>query len=331
MRTLTSRLLVIAVAAVLASPLNAEAEGVSVSEATPEQAAEAQRLFESGQTKIEAGDHQGALTDFQASFDVVKSPNSLLLVERELVVLGRLADAYRAALATEQLAAEAAKTDPKYADTALAGRNESNELAPKIGFIKLDLGGKSGSITVNGRVIANSEQSDRIAVDPGPVVVELRTADGATTRQSATVAAGGEVAVSFAPPKPPPDEPPAPKAEAGMSPFDMGTGQRITGGILAGIGVVGMGMFAGFGAAHLSIHSDLTEQCPGGKCAPSLAEQADDGETFQTAANVSVIVGAVGLAAGAALLIPTFFGGDKKESTAFVVGPGFVGLEGRFQ
>jgi hypothetical protein len=111
----------------------------------------------------------------------------------------------------------------------------------------------------------------------------------------------------------------------------MGIGQHITGGVFVGLGVVGMGLFAGFGAANQSKFSELEDACASGSCPPGSEADIEDGRTLQTAANGSVIAGSICLAIGAALLIPTLVVGDSKESaTSVSVGPGFVGLSRSF-
>jgi hypothetical protein len=309
----------------------AAAEGVPVGQATDEQKAAAQELFLRAQDKSKAGDHDGALVDLRGSFDVVASPNTRLLIARELVVLGRLAEAYREAVAAEALAKEAAAVDSKYEDTAKAAADEKASLATKVGFVRVDMAGKSGELVVGGKPVAAAEKDGLIPVDPGTVEVVIRSAQGTDDAKTVQVTAGAETAVSFRIEVKTPVAPP--ETKSGAHPFDMGEGQRITGIVLAGVGVVGFAMFAGFGAANQSIFSDLEEQCAGGSCPASLEEDADQGRKFQTAANVTVTIGAIGLAAGAALLIPTFIVGDDSSNASRVnlrAGLGHLAVEGSF-
>lgn len=313
------------------APLStAMAAGVPVSQATDEQKSQAQELFIKASEKMKAGDHEGALADLRGSFDIVASPNTRLLIMRELIALGRPAEAYREAAETERLAQEAALADPKYQDTLKSVQQERADLGQKVGFVKVDVGTLTGELVVGGRAIGSDERGGPIAVNPGQVEVVVRGPTGVADTRLVDVGPGAEVAVSFAPVVKPEEPKPA---SSSMHPFDMGTGQRITAGVFLGIGVIGMGMFAGFGAANQSIFSDLEEQCAAGSCPSSLQEDADQGRTFQTAANVTVAIGAVGLAAGAGLLIPTFFAKKKGGDSAWQgveVGPGYVGYKGSF-
>ncbi|MFO0550123.1 MAG: hypothetical protein U0271_17145 [Polyangiaceae bacterium] len=318
-----------------ASPRAALADGVSVKDATPEQKTKAQELFTAALDKIKANDHAGALDGLRASFEVVASPNTRLLITRELIALGRLAEAYREFIATERIAREAG--DPKYDATAQTAVDERKALEPKLGFITIDLGGRAGELSVGGRAVSGAEAAQPIAVDPGDVTVTFTPTGGAAETQTISVGAGAQASASFAKAEPPK------KTESGgsMHPFDMGTGQLITGSVFAGVGVVGFILFAGLGAQSASIYSDLEDQCPNNRCPAGLASDADEGKSLQLGANVSVALGAIFLAGGAAMIIPTFFaGGDKKDEPtkaasitvvgAPLPGGGVVAASGRF-
>lgn len=319
------------VGSALAFASEAAAEGVPVGQASDEQKSKAQELFLRAQDKSKAGDHDGALVDLRGSFDVVASPNTRLLIARELIVLGRLAEAYREAVAAEALAKEAAAVDAKYEETAKAAADEKAALATKVGFVRVDMAGKSGELVVGGKPVAAAEKDAAIPVDPGTVDIVIRSAQGTDEAKTVQVTAGAETAVSFRIEVKTPVGPP--ESKGGPHPFDMGEGQRITGIVFAGVGVVGLAMFAGFGAANQSIYSDLEEQCAGGSCPASLEEDADQGRKFQTAANVTVTIGAICLAAGAGLLIPTFIVGDDSSNASSVqlrAGLGHLAVEGTF-
>lgn len=323
------------IAATVSAASAGHAEGVPVSAATADQKAAAQALFVKATEKIQAGDHEGALAHLRGSFDVVASPNTRLLISRELVALGRHAEAYREAAATEALAQEAARSDPRYEETFRSVQAERAEIAKKVGFVKVDMAGQTGELVVGGRAVSAAERGGVIPVSPGAVEVVIRDARGVVDSRSVTVEAGAEASVSFAPVTTKPGATTTTTTATDTStshPFDGSSGQRITGIIVGGIGVVGFGLFAGFGAANQSIFSDLEDQCAGRQCPAALQDDADEGRTFQTAANISLVFGVVGLAGGAALLIPTFLS-DEPESSASVriqVGAGYLGLKGGF-
>ena len=107
--------------------------------------------------------------------------------------------------------------------------------------------------------------------------------------------------------------------------------------------------FAIFGGMASSTYSDLSDSCPGKVCTADRESDADSGRTYQTVANVTLVIGLVGLAAGAGLIVwdlvddeGTAEGDDATDGDAtdaeslaavrpqLVVGPGAIGLRGSF-
>lgn len=308
-------------------------QGASVAAATGEQKQAAQDAFLQALEKSKAGDHEGALAGFRASFSVVESPNTQLMIGRELAALGKLADAYRAIRAAEKLAQDASQVDAKYVDAAKAANLEAEEMRARIGMLRLDLGDVVAlEISVQGQPIPLEQRGEAIPVDPGRVPVVVRTPSGVLTREVDAMA-GSESVADFKPEvaPPPPEEP----SGGGFNPFDGGSDQRTTAYIAGGVGAAGMIVFGVFGAMHLSTFGDLEDQCPGGRCPASLQGDADSGQTYQTVANVGLVVGAIGLAAGTALFVTTLIG-DDDQSTASApplelgVGPTGFSLRGSF-
>jgi hypothetical protein len=106
--------------------------------------------------------------------------------------------------------------------------------------------------------------------------------------------------------------------------------------VAAGVGVAGLGLFTVAGIMANSTYSDLSESC-GGPCPPDRQGDVDAGKTEQTLANIGLIVGAVGLAAGATLFVLSVTGGESEPtdegsapSSQLVVGPGYAGLRSSF-
>jgi hypothetical protein len=314
---------------------DAYAAGAPVTSATDEQKAAAQKAFTDALEKAKLGKHEEALAGFRASHEIVASPNSRLMIARELAALKRFGEAYREAVVAERLATEAAAIDPKYADAQKGATEDLAEFRAQVGFVKLDQRGiEDSEVVIGGRTLTKEEKAVPIAVDPGEVEVVVRSPRGQESRK-VSVAAGAEASVTFVnEAAPPPEKPKDAGVEKSMHPFDMGDGQRITGTALGGVGVVGMVLFGVFGGLHLSKFNDIEEQCGTGTCPANLEEEADTGRTYQTAANVSLVIGLVGLVAGAGLLIPTYVidkGGPDSTALNLQVGPGGFVLEGSFQ
>jgi hypothetical protein len=92
-----------------------------------------------------------------------------------------------------------------------------------------------------------------------------------------------------------------------------GGGVRIGGFVVAAVGLGGLGTFIGFGTMANSRFASLQSICgTNGPCPDTAAFRAniDEGEMFQTAANVGLIAGGVALVAGTVMII---VGGPKER------------------
>jgi hypothetical protein len=100
--------------------------------------------------------------------------------------------------------------------------------------------------------------------------------------------------------------------------------------IAGGVGVAGLAMFTIFGLMDNSTYSDLQSACVNGRCPSTKQSEIDSGRTQQTVANVGLVVGAVGVAAGATLFVLSLKkpASPAAPTTGLVVSPGFVGLRG---
>jgi len=97
--------------------------------------------------------------------------------------------------------------------------------------------------------------------------------------------------------------------------------------------------FGIFGGLTVATYNDLKESCSeDSSCRPEQESDVDQGIAFRTTANVSLVVGIVGLAAGTGLLVWSLLDsgedGESDEgeldSLAVRVGPGSVYLDGKF-
>lgn len=323
----------------------AHAQSGAVGTATAEDKAAASAKFGEAKAAFGAGSFDEALEKFRASYAIVASPNSHLMVVNTLVELQRYAEGYREAEAVVAEAEQAAAQDPKYNTTVEAARKSRDWLRGRVGLVTVQLPqvGPDAVLVVGQRAIERPQWSAPIAVEPGPTKVALTTSDGESSEQI-EVTAGGEHTVALtapvpaAPQPPPPEEQPA-EGDDGFNPFDQSDDQRLVSYIAGGVGGAGLLMFAIFGGLHLSQHADLEDQCPNGQCPPELQDDADTGRSYQTGANVTLVIGLVGVAAGAAMFFTTdwFIGGDDSSEEAtragmpqIGIGPGSVSVRGHF-
>jgi len=316
--------------------------GATVYDATPDQLKAAQKTFEVANDLFDAGRYEEAITAFRASYDIVASPNSRLMVARSLRELGRLDDAYQefeAALADAKAAA--AKDAKKYAKTVAAVEAEIAMLRQRVAMVRLELAHapqgttvKAGDRTIEGPALARP-----LLFSPGEVLISARGPGGEAAEQKLQLVAGTEQTVRLdlaSGPEPTPVAAPAgqaPSPAAASISTEGGDGPplRTIGLVAGGIGVAGLATFAVFGSLNNSKFDDLESSCQAdGSCAADKQSDIDTGRTYQTVANIGLVVGAVGVAAGATLFV---LGGSSERAARPVhvaVGPGRIAVGGRF-
>ncbi|MBW2458687.1 MAG: hypothetical protein JRI68_29585 [Deltaproteobacteria bacterium] len=286
----TTLLLCVAMAMAVA-PTVAWSQGMAPESADETQKAEARKYFMSAMEAWNDKRFEEALENFRSSYGIVASPNSHLMVVRTLVSLSRNAEAYVEAETVVAEADTAAATDPKYEATASAARELAGKLRAQIALVTVvgaDQAAPPGAtLTVAGRAVEPSRWGQPVAVDPGDVMVVL----GDAPPKSVAAVAGGDHTVDFTPaPEPAPIEH---KYE--------GPDRRMMAYIAGGVGAAGLLTFAIFGGVALAEYGDLDDQCPDKRCPTDLSDDASSGQTYQTVANVGLVIGLVGVAVGAGL------------------------------
>jgi hypothetical protein len=338
----------------LSAATPALAAGRAVSAATPAEKAGAQEAYLAAMEHYQAKRFEPALEGFRASYDIVASPNSHMMIVNVLVDLGRRAEAFEEA---ELVAIEAEALGRSYATTAKAARDMATDLRAKLGHVTIELapGTELRSLRVGGRAVLEARWARPIVADPGQVEVVAETSRG-NEKQAAAVVAGGVVAMKVGAATAAPvaavasGEPGEVSSGSGPSsrePFFKDK-RRIAGVAVAGVGAVGLVSFAVLGSINNSKYSELQDRCPNGICPSDASEDIASGESTQTAANVMLALGVIGVAAGAGLITWSYVDKHGSEGSAQVtlgreseppptarhvrlrVGPGAVGVEGAF-
>jgi tetratricopeptide (TPR) repeat protein len=307
---------------------------VPVEAASRAQKNAAVKLYRQGLEHFEKEDYDKALEGFEASLAQVDSPNSRLMVARCLDKLGRLSDAYREFERVFLEATALSQAVKKYESTRDAAQAEMHQLEQRVAIVHLQT---DGQVSVDGSEIANPERP-KLVLPPGEVTLSLTLQNGEKAETKLTLAAGTEQTVALHVPKPSPPAPPAdpgpPRVEYRKDP---NTVDRSTLGYV-GLGVAGAGAagFVVFGLLDQSQFDKLDGQCSNGQCPASLESDAETGRFYQAAANVSLGLGAVGLATGLYFLLS----GDsvsgstqveaKSEGTQVAVGPSELLVRGHF-
>jgi hypothetical protein len=318
----------------------AVAAGAGVEVATAAQKEDAQQKFKVGMARFEGKRFDKALEAFRGSYDVVASPNSLLMVARTLRELGRGAEAWAAFDRAEREAERASAREPKYQQAAQAARDERDEVRTRIGFLALEVRGASPAtrVLVAGRPVEPSALGAPVAVDPGTIAVSVEHPGAPGVRKTVVVTAGATervaVDVGEGRPKPGGDGDGSDKLVVSSSKVGMRTWAYVAGGV----GVAGLVTFGVFGLKSRSTYNDLEASCPGGHCPADRGADIDAGKRDQTIANVGLVVGVIGLAAGTTLFVLSRKRGagsggataGAPAGAAVAVGPGAVSFGGSF-
>jgi len=328
-----------AIAALLCAAPRARAAGVDPAVATPVQREQAQQHFLKGKAKYDKNDLDGALEEFRASLDIVASPNARLYVARTLREKGKLVEAYVEFGRTAADAKEHEREDGRYGKAAQAALAERDAIAPQIGFVQLSIKNSTDATTVNvaGSAIVRAGWSDPIPAKPGSVDVDVATPGGAPVHKTVNLHAGEKLTVDVDANAPATNT--ATTTTTTTTPEHASTlGANKPKWLLptaigaAGVGVVGMAMFTIAGIASNNTYSDLKSKCGTGPCPPSDAGEVSSGKTQQAIANTGLVIGLVGLVAGAGLFVWWVLPQKSSSTTgaAVTLGPGSIGVMGTF-
>jgi hypothetical protein len=322
--------------------VDTRAEGASLDEASKEQNVAAQKAFEAADVLYDAKHFPEALAAFRASHDVVRSPNTRLMIARSLRELGRLGEAYAEAKAALAEAEAVSERHPRYAETARAAREDLRALEARVGFVKFDLTKASEeglTAKIGDKSYEPAALREPIAVTPGKTTIVVNAAGPKELRREVVVEAGATqtVSVDFAAPRsmdsgkdpePSPPEPPPKPAESTVS-VGPDTSMRTWAYVAGAAGAAGLVTFGVFGLLNNSSYSSLEDDCPGGRCPPGRNGDIDAGRRYQLIANVGLGVGVVGLAAGTTLFVLSSKSSEQPQ-TSLRIAPGAVSFERRF-
>jgi hypothetical protein len=320
----------------LAAPL-ARADGVLPDVATPVQREQAQSRFARGRDLMSKKQYDQALVEFRASHDIVASPNTRLEIARCLRTAGRLVAAYAELGRTSIEAKELLGQDNRYQRAYDAAVQERKEIEPQLGFVTLTVQNATDDtkVVVDGEEIKRAAWNEPIPVTPASSEVVVTTPGHGPVKAAATVAAGQRQALTIDALSGDAGEAPAP-APAEAAPAETpssGPSLRTWAYVAGGVGVAGLATFGIFGVLAKSTYDDLNGACHGGPCPADKQGEIDSGKTQQTVANVGLVVGLVGAAAGATLFVlsmPKSAPTTTASTTAFVVSPGWAGVRGQW-
>jgi hypothetical protein len=317
-------------------PREVHAGGADPGTATTAQKNDAQKRFDRGRELANAKRFSQALAEYQISYEIVASPNTHFSIARTLVSLGQFGEAYVEFGKTMAEAQAAASKDKRYAQAADAADAEQRDLRPKIAFVVVSVEhGDGATVKIGDREVDRAILGSPFPVTPGTITVAVSNGGVEVARQTVTLSAtDNKTIVLDGTPKT--SESSAPVAETGareqpvLAVDRSPRGLRTAAFVAGGVGVAGLATFVIFGALEKSTYNNLQDACHGGPCPPERADDISTGKSRQTIANIGLVAGLVGAAAGAVLFVVSAPSSKTQSSASasVVVAPGFVALRG---
>ncbi len=309
----------------------------------------ARQLGNEGIDLYEKGDYANALDRLQRAHSVLKAPTLGLWYARALAKTGKLVEGSERYL---EVSRSAPKTgEPAvFAESRQQATDEHQALQARIPTLQIMLEGataQEASVSVDGRPLAAMLVGVPVSLNPGSRSVEAKRGTETVTetvtlkegdKQSVVLrlTAGGAAAApppsaapaAAAPPQAAPAAATSPTADAGVS--DEGMSQQTWAYVAFGVGGAGLltGTITHFMAKGKE--GDLDKVCENEVCPTASQGDIDSYNTLTTVATVGMIVGGVGVAAGAVLLFTAPGDSPESPSVAAYVGPASVGVKGVF-
>ena len=347
-RSLRCSLSIAAAVALTTLAFDVSAAGVAPGAATKEQKESAQSHFLRGKELYGQNKFDAALAEFNASLDVVSSPNTRLYLARCLREMNKPVQAYAEFGRTATEARELAKSDSRYEKAAEAAEQDQKALEPKIGLVSVNVQRANASTTlrVGGEDVRREAWDKPVAVNPGSAEVVAETPGRPAARTSVTVAAGAKESVTVdadaeGTPAPVATKPDSTEKTVTVTTPSERAGLRPYAYVAGGIALAGLATFTVAGLLANGTYSDLEQACGGERaCPPGHEDEISSGKTQQTIANVGLVVFVLGAAGAVTLWVlsapskstaPAASASATSTPTARVVARGsFLGLEGSF-
>lgn len=295
--------------------------GSALADPTQKEWAEWKKLVETAKKAMRDGRPADAVTSLQRADSIHKSPSLDVDLAGALAAAGKLVEAR----AIYTRVAESKAPGILWKRARDASKKALGDLTPRIPSLQITVGGAPGAaVTVDGQNVATGSD---LPLDPGDHTISA-SADGYRTVEKTVSLTPGKrevVNLDLVP------SAPAPGAEAGAKAH----GSRVPGIVLVSFGGAALAVGGVFGGLAFSAVSSAKGVCKGDVCPASASDDIDRSKTFGNVSTGLFIGGGVVAAVGVVLTIVAPGGkkGDEGKETAGVVplvGPGMVGLAGRF-
>lgn len=273
-----------------------------------------------------AGDFSHALPEFEALASETGSPNARLYVGYCYAGLERPADAY----AAFELAARGAGSDERYAETRTAALSELSNLTLRISKLVVSPVEQPPGLVVkvDGVVLEPGAFDTHRVFPPGDHRVEATATGHDPIVRDVHVEGGETKTVTLFFPK---NEATPARPAVASAPRNDGSALRTAGFVAAGVGGAGLITFVVGGLEAKKAHDSLEQACGAVPCSDTAHQRdVDRGKSWQTVANVGLVVGSIGVAASATLLYFGYRKGEANVSVTPVAGGALLRGEARF-
>jgi hypothetical protein len=233
------------------------------------------------------------------------------------------------------------------ADREKLARKRAQALEPRLPKLVVDVVGAPAGLEVkrDGLAIGAAAWGTPIPVDPGTHRISA-TAPGKGTWETTIATAEGKVAhvavprdlppaaVAAAPVPigPQPEAPATATTPANDFPSPVveqnGAAQRTVGWIVAGAGVIGVGIGAGFGLSSIGKRNDSRSHCVGDQCDAAGVSLRDDAIRSGNIATIATIAGGAFVAGGLILVLTAPRTTESRERASKLRAAPTVGLNG---
>jgi hypothetical protein len=326
----------------------------ALAEATPEEKASAEALFDAGLQAMKDGHYAEACPKLENSQRIDPGVGTLLYLGECYEKLGRTASAW----ATFREAESEAEASGQ-ARRARAAHDRIAKLEPDLAYLTIEVA--DGTRSLPGLHIKRDGADAGIGIigaavplDPGLVKVDVSAPDhesfsvtvklqprGRQTVLIPTLAAVESPHTADTTPPPPASAPPIPPPAPGTAPpprplqpppqpeaaANPGGTERVIGVVLGSAGIVGLGVGSYFGLAAMSAEKKADRECTASMCPEQLGQtHSDDAHHDATLSNVTFAVGGGLLAAGVVVYLIAPSKSETSLGVTPLVAPGFAGL-----
>lgn len=310
----------------LAAPARADGEEPSSADV-----AAARALGQDGVKLAEAGNCGEAIDKLARAEKIFHAPTTLARLGECQVQTGKIVEG------TENLNRVARESLAPGAPAAFVQAQERAkkvlaEAKPKIAKLKIAVAGPSDvawTVKVDGEAMPLANLNTNRPMDPGEHVVEASAPGYKLARAKVTLPEGGTDSVALTleadpnakvvTPAPSVDSTPRQRVDNNAPvppPEPTAAPSRVPAFVALGIGVVGVGVGSVFGLMATSKKNELESACLNKACTPDQQDNIDTGKTFGNVSTVGFVVGAVGLVAGAYLLLTSGSSAKPVRSAA---------------